>query len=167
MRERLQDERRGFADHCRVDATGDRALRSRRPRRDWPLPNLVQRTHHTLYATGRTGRKFPETSPVQARMQSTDGTGHCGRVRGVADQLPRFLQNFAEGAEDPAADRRTAESRNSTGPFGERPMIIGTYFYIGFCVTLCIIRMGRKLEKNPYTTTGDATSPRAHAAVFR
>ena len=24
MRERLQDERRGFADHCRVDATGDR-----------------------------------------------------------------------------------------------------------------------------------------------
>ena len=23
-RERLQDERRGFADHCRVDATGDR-----------------------------------------------------------------------------------------------------------------------------------------------
>ena len=95
MRERLQDERRGFADHCRVDATGDRALRSRRPRRDWPLPNLVQRTHHTLYATGRTGRKFPETSPVQARMQSTDGTGRGGRVRGVADQLPRFLQNFA------------------------------------------------------------------------
>ena len=70
-----------------------------------PLPNLVQRTHHTLYATGRTGRKFPETSPVQARMQSTDGTGRGGRVRGVADQLPRFLQNFAEGAEDPAADR--------------------------------------------------------------
>ena len=90
--------------------------RSRRPRRDWPLPYLVQRTHHTLYATGRTGRKFPETSPVQARMQSTDGTGRGGRVRGVADQLPRFLQNFAEGAEDPAADRRTAESRNSTGP---------------------------------------------------
>ena len=72
---------------------------------------------------GRTGRKFPETSPAQARMQSTDGTGRGGRVRGVADQLPRFLQNFAEGAEDPAADRRTAESRNSTGPFGERPMI--------------------------------------------
>ena len=91
-------------------------MRSRRPGRDWPLPNLVQRTHHTLYATGRTGRKFPETSPVQARMQSTDGTGRGGRVRGVADQLPRFLQNFAEGAEDPAADRRTAESRNSTGP---------------------------------------------------
>ena len=105
MRERLQDERRGFADHCRVDATGDRALRSRRPGRDWPLPNLVQRTHHTLYATGRTGRKFPETSPVQARMQSTDGTGRGGRVRGVADQLPRFLQNFAEGAENQAADR--------------------------------------------------------------
>ena len=80
-------------------------MRSRRPRRDWPLPNLVQRTHHTLYATGRTGRKFPETSPVQARMQSTDGTGRGGRVRGVADQLPRFLQNFAEGAEDQAADR--------------------------------------------------------------
>ena len=54
---------------------------------------------------GRTGRKFPETSPVQARMQSTDGTGRGGRVRGVADQLPRFLQNFAEGAEDPAADQ--------------------------------------------------------------
>ena len=99
-------------------------------------------------------------------MQSTDGTGRGGRVRGVADQLPRFLQNFAEGAEDPAADRRTAESRNSTGPFGERSMI-GTYFYIGFCVTLCIIRMGRKVDKNPYTTTGDATSPRAHSAVFR
>ena len=80
-------------------------MRSRRPGRDWPLPNLVQRTHHTLYATGRTGRKFPETSPVQARMQSTDGTGRGGRVRGVADQLPRFLQNFAEGAEDPAADQ--------------------------------------------------------------
>ena len=91
-------------------------MRSRRPGRDWPLPYPVQRTHHTLYATGRTGRKFPETSPVQARMQSTDGTGRGGRVRGVADQLPRFLQNFAEGAEDPAADRRTAESRNSTGP---------------------------------------------------
>ena len=81
------------------------SMRSRRPGRDWPLPNLVQRTHHTLYATGRTGRKFPETSPVQARMQSTDGTGRGGRVRGVADQLPRFLQNFAEGAEDPAADQ--------------------------------------------------------------
>ena len=81
------------------------SMRSWRPRRDWPLPNLVQRTHHTLYATGRTGRKFPETSPVQARMQSTDGTGRGGRVRGVADQLPRFLQNFAEGAEDQAADR--------------------------------------------------------------
>ena len=80
-------------------------MRSRRPGRDWPLPNLVQRTHHTLYATGRTGRKFPETSPVQARMQSTDGTGRGGRVRGVADQLPRFLQNFAEGAENQAADR--------------------------------------------------------------
>ena len=80
-------------------------MRSRRPGRDWPLPYLVQRTHHTLYATGRTGRKFPETSPVQARMQSTDGTGRGGRVRGVADQLPRFLQNFAEGAEDPAADQ--------------------------------------------------------------
>ena len=38
-------------------------------------------------------------------MQSTDGTGHCGRVRGVADQLPRFLPNFAEGAEDQATDR--------------------------------------------------------------
>ena len=108
MRERLQDERRGFADHCRVDATGDRALRSRRPRRDWPLPNLVQRTHHTLYATGRTGRKFPETSPVQARMQSTDGTGRGGRVRGVADQLPRFLQNFA--------GRRRRPGRGSDGP---------------------------------------------------
>ena len=59
------------------------SMRSRRPGRDWPLPNLVQRTHHTLYATGRTGRKFPETSPVQARMQSTDGTGRGGRVRGV------------------------------------------------------------------------------------
>ena len=82
-----------------------RETASRRRRRDWPLPNLVQRTHHTLYATGRTGRKFPETSPVQARMQSTDGTGRGGRVRGVADQLPRFLQNFAEGAEDLAADR--------------------------------------------------------------
>ena len=81
------------------------SMRSRRPQRDWPLPNLVQRTHHTLYATGRTGRKFPETSPVQARMQSTDGTGRGGRVRGVADQLPRFLQNFAEGAENQAADR--------------------------------------------------------------
>ena len=90
------------------------SMRSRRPRRDWPLPNLVQRTHHTLYATGRTGRKFPETSPVQARMQSTDGTGRGGRVRGVADQLPRFLQNFAEGAEDPAADR--TDRRAATRP---------------------------------------------------
>ena len=84
-------------------------MRSRRPRRDWPLPNLVQRTHHTLYATGRTGRKFPETSPVQARMQSTDGTGRGGRVRGVADQLPRFLQNFAEGAKTRPRIGRTAE----------------------------------------------------------
>ena len=54
---------------------------------------------------GRTGRKFPETSPVQARMQNTDGTGHRDRARGIADQLPRFLRNFAEGAEDPAADQ--------------------------------------------------------------
>ena len=109
MRERLQDERRGFADHCRVDANwmprATASMRSRRPRRDWPLPNLVQRTHHTLYATGRTGRRFPETSPVQARMQNTDGTGHRDRARGIADQLPRFLRNFAEGAEDPAADQ--------------------------------------------------------------
>ena len=58
---------------------------------------------------GRTGRKFPETSPVQARMQSTNGTGHCGRVRGVADQLPRFLQNFAEGAKTRPRIGRTAE----------------------------------------------------------
>ena len=85
------------------------SMRSRRPRRDWPLPNLVQRTHHTLYATGRTGRKFPETSPVQARMQSTDGTGRGGRVRGVADQLPRFLQNFAEGAKTRPRIGRIAE----------------------------------------------------------
>ena len=34
------------------------SMRSRRPGRDWPLPYLVQRTDHTLYATGRTGRKF-------------------------------------------------------------------------------------------------------------
>ena len=38
-------------------------------------------------------------------MQNTDGTGHRDRARGIADQLPRFLRNFAEGAEDPAADR--------------------------------------------------------------
>ena len=144
------------------------SMRSRRPGRDWPLPYLVQRTHHRLYATGRTGRKCPEISPVQVRMQSTDGTGHCGRVCGVAEQLPRFLRNFRRRRRKTRPRiGRTAESRNSTGPFGERPMIIGTYFYIGFCVTLCIIRMGRKLEKNPYATTGDATSPRAHAAVFR
>ena len=79
-----------------------------RPGRDWPLPYLVQRTDHTLYATGRTGRRFPETSPVQARMQNTDGTGHRGRVRGVADQLPRFLQNFA--------GRRRRPGRGSDGP---------------------------------------------------
>ena len=106
MRERLKLERRGFADHCRVDATGDRVH---------ALPEITTRpafaesraadSPHAIYATGRTGRKFPETSPAQARMQSTDGTGHCGRVRGVAEQLPRFLRNFAEGAEDQAADR--------------------------------------------------------------
>ena len=114
------------------------SMRSRRPGRDWPLPYLVQRTHHTLYATGRTGRKFPETSPVQAPMQSTDGTGHCGRVRGVADQLPRFLQNFAEGAKTRPRIGRIAEpqlDRSVRRASDDWNVEDWTYFYIGFCVT--------------------------------
>ena len=72
-------------------------------------------------------------------MQSTDGTGRGGRVRGVADQLPRFLQNFAEGAEDPAADRTDRREpqldrsvRRASDDWNEEDW---TYFYIGFCVT--------------------------------
>ena len=72
---------------------------------------------------GRTGRKFPETSPAQARMQSTDGTGHGGRVRGVAE---RFRASSEISPKAPKTRPRigpTAESRSSSGPFGERPMI--------------------------------------------
>ena len=105
MRERLQDERRGFADHCRVDATGDRvhALPETTPRLAFAESRAADSPHAICDGSNRT--QVPETSPAQSRTQSTDGTGRGGRVRGVADQLPRFLRNFAEGAEDQAADR--------------------------------------------------------------
>ena len=82
-----------------------------------PRPALPETTTRLAFAESRAAdsphaicdgsnrTQVPETSPAQSRTQSTDGTGRGGRVRGVADQLPRFLQNFAEGAEDLAADR--------------------------------------------------------------
>ena len=89
--------------------------RTRLTRLAFAVSRAADSPHAICDGSNRT--QVPETSPAQSRTQSTDGTGRGGRVRGVADQLPRFLQNFAEGAEDPAADRRTAESRNSTNVF--------------------------------------------------
>ena len=167
MRERLQDERRGFADHCRVDATGDRvhALPETTTRLAFAESRAADSPHAICDGSNRT--QVPGditcTSPHAKHRRYGPLRSRPRRSR-PASALPSKFRRKAPKTRPRIG--RTAESRNSTGPFGERSMI-GTYFYIGFCVTLCIIRMGRKLEKNPYATTGDATSPRAHAAVFR
>ena len=164
MRERLQDERRGFADHCRVDATGDRV------HGDQDETGLCR-----ISCSGLTTRYMRRVEQDASSGEITCTIPHAKhrrygaprsrprRSRPASALPPKFRRRRRKTR---PRIRRTAESRNSTGPFGERSMI-GTYFYIGFCVTLCIIRMGRKVDKNPYKTTGDATSPRAHAAVFR
>ena len=167
MRERLQDERRGFADHCRVDATGDRvhALPETTTRLAFAESRAADSPHAICDGSNRT--QVPVditcTSPHAKHRRYGARRSRPRRSR-PASALPSKFRRKAPKTWPRIG--RTAESRNSTGPFGERSMI-GTYFYIGFCVTLCIIRMGRKVDKNPYTTTGDATSPRAHAAVFR
>ena len=61
MRERLQDERRGFADHCRVDTTGDRVH---------ALPEYLETSRYRPSSgAGCSGRTTPEPKKVNERKE--------------------------------------------------------------------------------------------------
>ena len=92
-------------------------------------------------------------------MQSTDGTGHCGRVRGVADKLPRFLQNFAAGAEDPAESGHVVRSP-MVGTFYRAPAPEAKAFVevgdtVGSSDTLCIIEAMKMLNQIEAEVAGE------------
>ncbi len=89
MRERLKLERRGLADHCRVDATGDRVHALRETHAETGLCRISSSGAVYVKPNGRVRHRRELRQPADMMHYAT---GQTGRVPGTSGQKVRSAE---------------------------------------------------------------------------
>ena len=138
MRERLQDERRGFADHCRVDATGDRvyALPETRTRLAFAVSRAADSPQAICDGSNRT--QVPGditcTSPHAKHRRYGALRSRLRRSRAATALPPKFSP---KAPKDQAADRADRREPQLGRSFRRASEDWNVFLYRVFCDSMC------------------------------